>query len=103
MESVAYIREQRLTRGRHRGERSVISDRTQNIFEYLCAVLRDGLASPKDVRRFIADLRGLSSSEAAFLDTAFIDEPLFMPAGNTSTGPLDGTHGGGISPVDAET
>jgi len=53
----------------------VISDRTQNIFEYLCAVLRDGLATPKDVRRFIAALRGLSSSEEAFLDTAFMESP----------------------------
>ncbi len=80
----------------------MISDRTQNIFEYLCAVLRDGLASPKDVRRFIADLRGLTSSEEAFLDTAFIDEPVFMPVGGTSAKPLDDAQGGASS-MDAGT
>ncbi|MHC4252022.1 MAG: hypothetical protein ACYS9X_23125 [Planctomycetota bacterium] len=72
----------------------MVSERTRNIFEYLCAVLRDGLASPGDVRRFIGDLRELSEKEMAFLEGAFMED-LFTEA-------TDNTRAGGASPVDTE-
>jgi len=53
----------------------MVSERTRNIFEYLCAVLKDGLADLDDVRRFIDGLRDLSDDEALFLEGAFMQDP----------------------------
>jgi len=53
----------------------MVSERTRNIFEYLCAVLNDGLADLDDVRKFIHGLRDLSDDEALFLEGAFMADP----------------------------
>jgi hypothetical protein len=63
----------------------MISERTRNIFEYLCAVLRDGLASPEDVMKFVGKLRDLSRNEASFLEGAFMTDPFVVLDGDTST------------------
>ena len=56
----------------------MVSERTRNIFEYLCAVLNDGLADLDDVRRFIGGLKDLSDNEALFLEGAFTADPFRM-------------------------
>jgi len=53
----------------------MVSERTRNIFEYLCAVLHDGLADLDDIRKFIGGLRDLSDDEALFLEGAFMQDP----------------------------
>ena len=53
----------------------MVSERTQNIFEYLCAVLNDGLADLDEIKKFIGGLRDLSDDEALFLEGAFMQDP----------------------------
>ena len=72
----------------------MVSERTRNIFEYLCAVLNDGLASLEDVRDFIGGLRELSRNEMAFLEGAFLQD-IF-------TEPPDNAGAEGPSPADEE-
>ena len=53
----------------------MVSERTRNIFEYLCAVLNDGLANLDDVKNFIATLRDIPRDDALFLEGAFVLDP----------------------------
>jgi len=63
----------------------MVSERTRNIFEYLCAVLNDGLASMDDIRAFISNLEELSDGEAQFLQGAFMKMPHQETAGQVSS------------------
>ena len=74
----------------------MVSERTRNIFEYLCAVLNDGLASLEDVRNFIGGLRDLADNEALFLEGAFMEDPFLALDEEATTEPT------GPAPADAE-
>ncbi|MHC5057171.1 MAG: hypothetical protein ACYTKD_21040 [Planctomycetota bacterium] len=71
----------------------MVSERTRNIFEYLCAVLNDGLASLEDVRKFIGGLRDLSDNEALFLEGAFMEDPFRTLDKQASSGPAGPARG----------
>ncbi len=54
----------------------MVTERTRNIFDYLCRILEDGLATIEDVRRFIGNFEDLSEGEVSFLDNA-LSAPFF--------------------------
>ena len=72
----------------------MVSQRTRNVFEYLCTVLGEGLASVEDVRKFIRELRELSDGEIAFLETALLESPFLSLDGGTpgDDNPTDPPH-----------